>query len=353
MPNIKRDDFLKHVAWTGAGIAWSLSSSGLFNAQRALAAGSGISFVQISDSHIGFAHPENPDVAGTFQQTIDAINAMPIQPTFVVHTGDVTHLSKPAQFDTAKQILGTLKAPLVVLPGEHDVIGDAGERSLRPSDEATLPRDGSRGTKAACTFFSLVNVFNFEIDGKLGPEQLDFVEKDLAAQKSSTPIVVFAHVPLYALFPPWGWTTEDGSRVLAALRRFNAVTVLNGHIHQIVQHTDGNIRFATAASTAYPQPAPGTADKPGPLESPKQQVTERSRATAASRSPAMLQRSPTTHYKRSKQSGYAGHFRNHRSNDSATERSHWLDSFALRTYDLNCTKVNSHKGVTTCSFLSC
>src|SRR6202042_864920 len=120
---MKRDDFLKHVAWTGTGIAWSLSSSGVFNAQRALAADGAISFVQISDSHIGFAHPENPDVIGTLQQTINAINAMPVQPTFVVHTGDVTHLAKPAQFDTAKQMLSTLKAPLIVIPGEHDVIG--------------------------------------------------------------------------------------------------------------------------------------------------------------------------------------------------------------------------------------
>ena len=264
---MKRDDFLKHVAWTGTGIAWSLSSSGLFNAQKALAADDAISFVQISDSHIGFARPENMDVAGTLQKTIAAINAMPVQPTFVVHTGDVTHLAKPAQFDTAKQILGTLKAPLVVLPGEHDVIGtptaffDAFRRSDAPKGWFSWDQGGAH-------FLSLVNVFNFEIDGKLGTEQIDFVEKDLAAQKSSTPIVVFAHVPLYALFPPWGWTTEDGSRVLAALRRFNAVTVLNGHIHQIVQHTDGNIRFATAASTAYPQPAPGTADKPGPLKVP-------------------------------------------------------------------------------------
>ena len=119
---MKRDDFLTPVAWTGTGIAWTLSGTGLFNAQ-ALAADGGISFVQISDSHIGFAHPENPDVLGTLQQTINAINAMPVQPAFVVHTGDVTHLAKPAQFDTAKQMLGTLKAPLVVLPGEHDVIG--------------------------------------------------------------------------------------------------------------------------------------------------------------------------------------------------------------------------------------
>ena len=265
---MKRDDFLKHVGWTGAGgIAWSLTGTGLFTAQRAQAAEGGLSFVQISDSHIGFARPENPDVAGTLQKTIDAINALPVQPSFVVHTGDVTHLSKPAQFDTAKQMLSTLKAPLIVIPGEHDVIGtpQAFFAAFRRGD---APNGWFSWDQGGVHFLSLVNVFNFEIDGKLGTEQLDFVKKDLAAQKSSTPIVVFAHVPLYALFPPWGWTTEDGSSVLAALRRFDAVTVLNGHIHQIVQHTDGNIRFATAASTAYPQPAPGMADKPGPLKVP-------------------------------------------------------------------------------------
>jgi 3',5'-cyclic AMP phosphodiesterase CpdA len=262
---MKRDDFLKHVAWTGTGIAWTLSATGVFNAKAALAAGDGISFVQISDSHIGFARPENPDVTGTLQKTIDAINAMPVQPSFVVHTGDVTHLAKAAQFDTAKQMLGTLKAPLIVLPGEHDVIGTPAG-FLGAFARKGAPNGWFSWDQGGAHFLALINVFNFEIDGKLGEEQLAFVEKDLAAQKPSTPIVVFAHVPLYALYPPWGWTTEDGSRVLAALRRFDAVTVLNGHIHQIVQHTDGNIRFATAASTAYPQPAPGAAPKPGPLQ---------------------------------------------------------------------------------------
>ncbi len=263
---MNRDDFLKHIAWTGTGIAWSLSASGLFNAQPAQAAGT-LSFVQISDSHIGFARPENPDVTGTLQKTIDAINAMPVQPAFVVHTGDVTHLSKPEQFDTAKQMLGTLKAPVIVLPGEHDVIGapDAFFAAFRRGD---APQGWFSFDRGGVHFLSLVNVFNFEIDGKLGSEQLAFIEKDLAAQKASTPIVVFAHVPLYALYPAWGWTTEDGARALAALARFDAVTVLNGHIHQIVQHTEGNIRFASAASTAYPQPAPGTAAKPGPLQVP-------------------------------------------------------------------------------------
>jgi Icc protein len=262
---VKRSDFLEHVAWTGSGIAWSLSATGLLASKPAAAATNAFSFVQISDSHIGFARPENPDVLGTFAKTIATINALPQQPAFVVHTGDVTHLSKPAQFDAAKQVLSTLKAPLIVLPGEHDVIGsprgffDAFARPEAPNGWFSFDQGGVH-------FLSLVNVFNFEVDGKLGNDQLDFVEKDLAAQKTSTPIVVFGHVPLYALYPPWGWTTQDGARVLAALRRYDAVTVLNGHIHQIIQHTEGNIRFATAAATAYPQPAPGTADKPGPLK---------------------------------------------------------------------------------------
>lgn len=268
---MKREDFLKHVGWTGAGIAWTLSSTGLFNVQNAQAAENSLSFVQISDSHIGFTRPENPDVLGTLQKTIEAINAMPVQPAFVVHTGDVTHLSKPAQFDTAKEVLRALRSPLVVLPGEHDVIGSpAGFLATFGRNDA--PKGWFSFDQGGVHFVSLINVFNFEIDGKLGTEQIDFVEKDLAAQRPATPIVVFAHVPLYALFPPWGWTTQDGSRVLAALRRFDAVTVLNGHIHQIIQHTDGNIRFATAASTAYPQPAPGTADKPGPLKVPSDKL---------------------------------------------------------------------------------
>jgi 3',5'-cyclic AMP phosphodiesterase CpdA len=262
---MNRKDFVQHVGWTGTGIAWALSANGLFSAVAdAASAGDGLTFVQISDSHIGFSRPENPDVTGTLQKTIDAINALARQPAFVVHTGDLTHLSKPAQFDTVKSMLATLRAPLVAMPGEHDVIG-----GTNAYDAAFGSKDAPNGwhsfDRHGVHFVVLVNVFNFEIDGKLGQEQLDWVTQDLAAQKTSTPIVVFGHVPLYALYPQWGWTTEDGAEVLARLARFDAVTVLNGHIHQVIQHTEGNIRFATAASTAYPQPAPGTAEKPGPL----------------------------------------------------------------------------------------
>ena len=265
---MRRDDFLHHVAWTGAGITFALDSAGLFSPLPADAA-QGYSFVQISDSHIGFAQAANPDVAGTLRATVEHINALPVQPAFVIHTGDITHLATAKQFDDAKNILGTLKAPLIAVPGEHDSIGEAGVAAYKTAFGRKDAPDGWYSWDANGTHFvALVNVFNFETMGLLGTAQLDWLSKDLSARSKETPIVVFAHVPLYALYPQWGWTTEDGAKALAMLARFSSVTVLNGHIHQIVTHREGNLRFFTAAATAYPQPAPGTAAKPGPLTVP-------------------------------------------------------------------------------------
>ena len=262
---MKRGDFLAHVGWTGAGIAYALAPSGLV---RAAALPDGPFFIQISDSHIGFHQDANPDVGATLKATIDAINALSNQPDFVIHTGDVTHLSKPEQFDLAKGLLGSLRAPLLALPGEHDVLSGSRTAFLG----AFPPTSGSDGwfswEARGVHYVALVNVFDFEQMGKLGSNQLAWLERDLAGLPASRPIVVFAHVPLYALYPQWGWTTEDGAKALALLRRFDAVTVLNGHIHQVIEHTEGNIRFASANATAYPQPAPGAAPKPGPLTLP-------------------------------------------------------------------------------------
>jgi Icc protein len=265
---MNRSGFLAHLGWTGGGIAFSLGASGTF-VPSAAAAATTLSFVQISDSHIGFSQPANPDVAATLDATIDRINALPQQPAFVVHTGDVTHLASAAQFDTARSILGRLKAPLVVLPGEHDAIGANGRaRYAAAFGRADAPDGWFAFDQGGVHFVALVNVFNFETMGVLGQAQLDWLARDLAAQKASTPIVVFGHVPLFAVYPKWGWTTDDGAKAIALLRRFSAVTVLNGHIHQIVAQRDGNIAFSTAAATAYPQPKPGTADAPGPLTVP-------------------------------------------------------------------------------------
>ena len=265
---MKRRDFLEHVAWTGAGIAYTMSAAGIFTGTALADAQSSIDFVQISDSHIGFHQAANPDVAATLKSTVDAINALPQQPAFVVHTGDVTHLSTPEQFRTAQGILSGLRAPLVVLPGEHDFIGSDHNRFFEVFPVADSRSMWHSWDRAGVHYVVLVNVFNFEKMGLLGGDQLAWLEQDLKAQKSSTPVVVFAHAPLYALYPQWGWTTEDGAAALALLRRFDRVTVLSGHIHQVVRHQDGNISFATANATAYPQPAPGTAPKPGPLTLP-------------------------------------------------------------------------------------
>jgi 3',5'-cyclic AMP phosphodiesterase CpdA len=247
---MKRASFLEHVGWTGGGIAFAMTATGTF---AAAAPGSDFTFVQISDSHIGFSLPANPDVLATLNETVDKINALPQQPAFVMHTGDVTHLSKVEQFDTAKSVLGRLKAPLFVIPGEHDAIGTEGAaRFAAAFPNAAAPDGWWSFDRNGVHFVALVNVFNFETMGVLGSKQLDWLAKDLAPLKSDTPIVVFG-------------PTEDGAKAIAMLKRFSAVTVLNGHIHQIITQRDGNISFATAAATAYPQPAPGTAAAPGPL----------------------------------------------------------------------------------------
>jgi 3',5'-cyclic AMP phosphodiesterase CpdA len=266
---VKRASFLEHVAWTGAGIAYTLGAGGLL-AGRALAGANGsVEFVQISDSHIGFHQAANPDVSATLKMAVDAINAMPSQPSFVVHTGDITHLSTPQQFDDARAILSSLKAPLIALPGEHDVIGNDFAPYL---SKFKIPHSTAGGWASwddnGVHYIVLLNVFNFEKMGLMGADQLAWLAKDVSAVAKTTPIVVFTHVPLYALFPQWGWTTEDGSKALAMLAPFEHVTVLNGHIHQIVTHQEGNIRFASADATAYPQPKPGSAPKPGPVTLP-------------------------------------------------------------------------------------
>jgi 3',5'-cyclic AMP phosphodiesterase CpdA len=263
---MNRRAFAEHVAWTGAGIAYALGG-GVFTG-RTLADAQAIEFVQISDSHIGFHQAANPDVSATLKASIDAINALPQQPAFVVHTGDVTHLATDAQFQTAKDLLSMLRAPLVVLPGEHDFIGSNKRRffDVFPSQQrGAMWYSWDRG---GVHYIVLVNVFDFEKMGLLGGDQLAWLERDLRSQKRSTPLVVFTHVPLYALYPQWGWTTEDGTKALALLAPFDHVTVLNGHIHQIIRRQEGKIVFASANATAYPQPAPGTAPKPGPLTLP-------------------------------------------------------------------------------------
>jgi 3',5'-cyclic-AMP phosphodiesterase len=275
---VDRRGFLKCMAWAGTGAFYVmkggvLSSYGLANAEeigKAAARGE-LSFVQISDSHLGFNKPANTDVVGTLKVAIDKINALPVRPELLLHTGDISHLSKPAEFDAADQILKSASAKDVFfVPGEHDVLDDDGKSYLERYGKGARGAGWRSFDKQGVHFIGLVNVMNLKQGGmgSLGREQLEWLEDDVKHLKSSTPVVVFAHIPLWAVYPEWGWGTEDSAQALGYLKRFGSVTVLNGHIHQVMQKVEGNVTFHTAMSTAFPQPQPGKADSPGPLKVP-------------------------------------------------------------------------------------
>jgi len=230
----------------------------------------GLNFVQISDSHMGFNKPANPDVVATLKTAVDKINALPQPPEFILHTGDISHLSSPEQFDTVDQILKATNKEVFFVPGEHDVLNDNGKMFRERYAKNAKGSGWYSFDKNGVHFVGLVNVMDLKAGGlgTLGNEQLEWLEDDVKHLTSSTPIVVFAHIPLWTVYPEWGWGTDDGARALSYLKRFGSVTVLNGHIHQTMQKVEGNVTFHTAFSTAFPQPAPGKAQGPGPMKVP-------------------------------------------------------------------------------------
>ena len=264
-----RRGLLKCMVWAGTGVLWTVSGgvprSCLLGTAEAATSGD-FSFVQISDSHIGFSNAPNTDTPGTLREAV-GLAARQKGASLMLHTGDVSQLSKTAQFDTAEQIIREAGLQVHYVPGEHDVLVDDG----KPFFERFTP-DAPRGWYAwdqeGVHFVALNNVQDLKAGGlgNLGAEQLAWLEKDLAGRPASQPVVVFAHVPLWLVSGEWGWGTDDGAQALALLRRFGSVTVLNGHIHQVMQKVEGNVAFHTARSTAFPQPAPGTAASPGPIK---------------------------------------------------------------------------------------
>jgi len=279
---IDRRGFLKCMAWAGTGAlcvmqGGVLKSYGLSRLSdlggRAPAAGE-LSFAQISDSHMGFNKPANPDVAGTLKAAVDKINGLSTAPEFLLHTGDISHLSKPEEFDTVDQILKATGKEVFFVPGEHDVLNDDGAQFRERYGKGAKGAGWYSFEKKGVHFIGLVNVMNLKAGGlgTLGREQLEWLEDDVKHLKHSTPLVVFAHIPLWTVYPDWGWGTDDSAQALAYLKKFGSVTVLNGHIHQTMQKVEGNVTFHTAASTAFPQPEPGKAPSPGPMKVPAEQL---------------------------------------------------------------------------------
>jgi 3',5'-cyclic-AMP phosphodiesterase len=279
---IDRRGFLKCMAWAGTGILCVMQGGVLksfalsrFHEFDAGATKGELSFAQISDSHMGFNKPANTDVVSTLKAAVDKINALPNAPEFLLHTGDISHLSRPEEFDTVEQILKSAMAKEVFyVPGEHDVTDGDGKEYLARYGKKEHSAGWYSFDKKGVHFVGLVNVMNLKAGGlgSLGGEQLDWIKKDLEPLSRSMPVVVFAHIPLWSVYPEWGWGTEDSAQALALLKRFGSVTVLNGHIHQTMQKVEGSITFHTAASTAFPQPQPGKAESPGPMKVPAEEL---------------------------------------------------------------------------------
>jgi amicyanin len=259
------------MAWAGTGMLWNVSGGVATSAELGTHhhAIGGFSFIQISDSHIGFSKDANKDVTATLQESINKINALEKVPELLIHTGDLSHLSKPSEFDTLDQILKSAKTgQTFFVPGEHDLLTDSGKPYLERYGKNTKGAGWYSFDHKGVHFVGLVNVADLKPGGLgvLGTEQLEWLEKDVRGLSASTPVVVFAHIPLWTVYPEWGWGTDDGAKALASLKRFGSVTVLNGHIHQTMQKIEGNVSFHTARSTAFPQPAPGSAPSPGPMK---------------------------------------------------------------------------------------
>jgi len=273
---IDRRGFLECMTWAGTGLLWSVAgglpqAALMTGAAAATPAAKPFTFLQISDSHIGFSKPANPDALGTLKEAVARIKALPEKPAFIIHTGDISHLSRDEEFDDAEKLIQEAGLPVFYVPGEHDLLDEEPGKSY-------LRRFGGKARGAGWYSFDfggvhyvgLVNVVNLQAGGlgNLGAEQLEWLAKDVAGLSSETPIVVFAHIPLWTVYPEWGWGTSDGAQALTMLRRFGSVTVLNGHIHQVMQKVEGNVAFHTARSTAFPQPMPGTAPSAGPMKVP-------------------------------------------------------------------------------------
>jgi Icc protein len=271
---VDRRGFLRCMAWAGTAAVWGMAGGvpKSFSLSQlpflSDTARKSIFFAQISDSHIGFSKEANKDVTATLQEAVARLNALPQSPAFVLHTGDITQLAKPAEFDTANEVLKGIRSDRVLyVPGEHDVATDNGVSYLQRYGKGTQGGGWHSFDHSGVHFVGLVNVLNLKAGGlgSLGAEQIAWLKKDVARLSSSTPIVLFAHVPLWSVYPEWGWGTDDSEQALGLLKRFGSVTVLNGHIHQIMQKVEGHVSFHTAMSTAFPQPTPGTAPSPGPM----------------------------------------------------------------------------------------
>lgn len=272
---MSRRQLIRHTTWFGAAVSLAVVGGEVISHIAGTAEAEhvqgrpAVRFAQVSDSHIGFSGTANPNVVATFSHAIDRINSLGYPPDFVIHTGDLTHLATPDQFDQVRQMMTGLRtAHVFTVPGEHDSVDDAGQKYRSVFGAGTRGDGWYSFDIAGVHVIALVNTLNLKKLGHLGVEQLEFIAKDVAPLSNDTPIIVFSHIPLFAMYPDWGWGTDDAAKALTYLRRFSSVTCLNGHVHQVFSKTEGNVTFYSGTTTAYPLPHPGDGPAPKPLTLP-------------------------------------------------------------------------------------
>jgi 3',5'-cyclic AMP phosphodiesterase CpdA len=277
---MSRRQLMRHSAWFGAAVALTVAGGEVIShvAGDGTASASPdtgqLRFVQVSDSHLGCKGPANPDVAATFAAAVNQVNSLGYEPDFVIHTGDITHLSAAAEFNQARDMMSDLRTPRVfTVPGEHDSINDGGRGYRKVFGAQSLGEGWYSFDIKGVHVISLVNTTSVDALGHLGNDQLDFVRRDIAGVSSETPVILFSHIPLFAMYPTWGWSTDDATKLLAMFRRFGSVTCLNGHVHQLFKKTEGNVTFHSATATCYPLPEPGKAKAPLPVTLPAGKLT--------------------------------------------------------------------------------
>ena len=264
---INRRDFMRLAAVGGGAVFLSGLRGGALAADRRGAAGAGYEdffFVQLSDTHWGYTGPANPDAANTLKKAVAAVNALTVQPDFIVFTGDLTHTTddpneRRKRLSEFREIVSALKVKNArFMPGEHDASLDKGAAFKEFFGQTHYAFD-HRGVH----FVVLDNVS--DPGASLGEAQLAWLRADLETQSKDARIVVLTHRPLFDLAPKWDWATRDGAKAIELLMPYRNVTVFYGHIHQEHHHLTGHIAHHSAKSLIFPMPAPGSQEKRAPL----------------------------------------------------------------------------------------
>ena len=273
LENLDRRSFLKVSGAAAAAVmAKSIVHPHSFQPVSVASGARPFRFAYISDSHL-YEKELNDRFVRSLLRAVDDVNAMDPQPDFVLYGGDLAQLGQPQELDLGAEILKELRAPVKMMVGEHDWYLDLGEkwRSLFGDDVYSFDHEGVHfvvlNSVVEEDFWTVRGLTPMErmktvagLDNRsqsnfmVGAPQREWLKQDLEKHSSETPVIVFSHSPLYHLYQPWNFWTIDAPEVQRILSRFDHVTVIHGHTHQLLTNRIGNIWFHGLLSTAWPWP---------------------------------------------------------------------------------------------------